>query len=112
MKTSMKISIAAIAVMGVIRFALTIAGVPDSTVKYFSMTAIMIVATLYLAVVSKTHKERLKAAYLLILPYMTIEVLALGYIYPSARTSMVMKGRIRRYAALSLSLCVLDTTAK
>jgi hypothetical protein len=79
MKTSMKISIAAIAVMGVIRFALTVSGVPDSTVKYFSMSVLILAGTLYFAIASKTHKERLKAAYLLILPYMTVEVLALGY---------------------------------
>src|SRR5439155_2831270 len=40
------------------------------------------------AVVSKTHKERLKAAYLLILPYMTIEVLALGYTWASGRQTI------------------------
>jgi len=88
MKTSMKLSIAAIAVMGVIRFVLTISGVPDSTVKYFSMTVIMMIATLYFAVVSRTHKERLKAAYLLILPYMTVEVLALGYTWASGRQTI------------------------
>jgi hypothetical protein len=81
MKTSMKIFIAAIAVMGVIRFALTLAGLPNDVVKFASMTVIMMAGTLYFAVVSTTHKERLKAAYLLVLPYMIIEVLALSYIW-------------------------------
>jgi hypothetical protein len=79
MKTSMKLFMAAIAVMGVIRFALTMAGVPNGVVKFFSMTVIIMAGTLYFAIVSTTHKERLKAAYLLILPYMIVEVLALGY---------------------------------
>ena len=68
MKTSLKLFMAAIAVMGVIRFVLTIAGLPNAAVKFASMTVIMIVGTLYFGVVSLTHKERIKAAYLLVLP--------------------------------------------
>ena len=79
MKTSMKAFIAAIAVMGVIRFALTVAGLPNSTVKFFSMSAIILAGIVYFAIASATHKERLKASYLLILPYMIVEVAALGY---------------------------------
>jgi len=48
-------------------------------VKYFSMTAIMIIGSVYFAVATATHKERLKDSYLLVMPYMAIEVLALGY---------------------------------
>jgi hypothetical protein len=81
MKTSMKLFIAAIAVMGVIRFALTMAGLPNDVVKFASMTVIMMAGMLYFAVVSATHKERLKAAYWLVLPYMIIEVAALGFIW-------------------------------
>ena len=88
MKTSMKFFIAAIAAMGVIRFLLTIAGVPNSVVKFASMTAIITVGMLYFAVVTETHKEPLKAAYLLILPYMIIEVLALGYTWASGRQTI------------------------
>src|SRR5919198_3536129 len=79
MKTSMKFFIAAIAVMGVIRFVLTMAGLPNTVVKFASMTVIIMAGTLYFAIDSKTHKERLKAAYLLIVPYMIVEVAALGY---------------------------------
>lgn len=84
----MKLFIAAIAVMGVVRFALNMAGLPNNVVKYFSMTVIMIAGSLYFAVVSSTHKERLKAAYLLVLPYMTIEVLALGYTWISGHPTI------------------------
>src|SRR5262249_50693249 len=81
MKTSMKLFIAAIVVMGVIRFALTMAGLPNDVVKFASMTVIMMAGMLYFAVVLPTHKERLKAAYWLVLPYMIIEVAALSYIW-------------------------------
>lgn len=85
MKTDMKAFIAAIAIMGAIRFAMTVAGLPDSTVKYASMTIIILAGTIYFALVSPTRKERLKAAYLLILPYMIIEVLALGFTWATGR---------------------------
>jgi hypothetical protein len=75
----MKWFVLAIALMGVIRFALTVSAVSDDTVRYFSMTAIIAAGSLYFAIASAAHKERLKAAYWLILPYMLIEVLALGY---------------------------------
>jgi hypothetical protein len=88
MKTSLKLFMAAIAVMGVIRFVLTTAGLPNAAVKFASMTVIMIVGMLYFAVVSLTHKERIKAAYLLVLPYMVVEVAALGYTWASGRQTI------------------------
>jgi hypothetical protein len=88
MKTSLKLFMAAIAVMGLIRFVLTIAGLPNAAVKFASMTVIMIVGTLYFGVVSLTHKERIKAAYLLVLPYMIIEVAALGYTWATGRQTI------------------------
>jgi len=84
----MKICMIAIAAMGVLRFILNMNGVPNDVVKYFSMTAIMIIASVYFAIVTTTHKGRLKAAYLLILPYMIIEVLALGYTWSSGRQTI------------------------
>jgi hypothetical protein len=42
----------------------------------------------YFAIVTPTHKGRLKAAYLLVLPYMIIEVLALGYTWASGRQTI------------------------
>src|SRR5207247_5535757 len=80
--------IAAIAAMGVVRFVLDRHGVPIETVKYFSMTAVMIIGSIYFAVATTTHKERLKAAYLLVMPYMTVEVLALGYTWASGRQTI------------------------
>jgi hypothetical protein len=88
MSKTMKVFIGAIAGMGVLRFILNMNGVPNETVKYFSMTAIILIASVYFAIVTTTHKERLKAAYLIILPYMLIEVLALGYTWISGRQTI------------------------
>src|SRR5437867_1401207 len=88
LKTSLKLFMAAIAVMGALRFLLTIAGVPNTVVKFASMTVIIMVGMIYFGAVLPTHKERLKAAYLLILPYMIVEVLALGYTWASGRQTI------------------------
>ena len=76
---AIKLFIAAILVVGMIRFALSVSGVPDTTVKYVSMTVVIAVGMVYFAVTCKTWKQRMKAAYLLILPYMVVEAFALGY---------------------------------
>ena len=88
MTTTMKAFMAAIAGMGVVRFILTVSGVPNEVVKYFSMSAVMLVGLIYFAIAAKTHKERLKAAYLLVLPYMAIEVIALGYTWASGHPTI------------------------
>jgi len=84
----MKAFIAAIFAMGVIRFVLTVSGLPDGIVKYFSMTVIWVAGALYFALATETHKERLRAAYLLTLPYMVIEVAALGYTWASGHQTI------------------------
>jgi hypothetical protein len=80
--------IAAIFFMGVLRFVLTLSGLPDSIVKYFSMTAVSIVGLVYFALATGAHKERLKASWLLVLPYMVVEVAALGYTWASGRQTI------------------------
>src|SRR5207244_2103713 len=65
----------AILVMGIVRFILDRFGVPKEVVKYFSMTVIIMIGIVHFGLVTEGHKQRLKAAYLLILPYMIIEVL-------------------------------------
>jgi hypothetical protein len=88
MNKIMKVFIIAIALMGVIRFILSVNGVPNQTTKYFSMTAIMIVGLIYFAITKTTHMERLKAAYLLVIPYLTVEVLALGFTWATGRQTI------------------------
>ena len=79
MSKTMKGFITAIAAVGAIRFILSVSGLPDSTVKYVSMSVIIMIGTIYFALTTPTHKGRLKDAYLLILPYLVVEVLALSY---------------------------------
>ena len=84
----MRVFIAAILGMGILRFVLTVAGLPDSIVKFFSMTVLLGAGAVYFAIATSTHKERLKAAYLLILPYMIVEVAALAYTWVSGRPTI------------------------
>ena len=80
--------VAAIFLMGLLRFVLTSAALPDAVVKFFSMTVIIFAGTVYFALRTETHKERLKAAYLLLFPYMVVEVAALGYTWATGRQTI------------------------
>jgi hypothetical protein len=88
MSKIMKACIIAIAAMGIIRFVLDAAGLSKDVVKYFSMSAIMMIGAVYFAIATSTHKERLKAAYLLVMPYMAIEVVALSYTWITDRQTI------------------------
>jgi hypothetical protein len=88
MKTPMRAFMAAIFVVGVIRFALTVSGVPNSMVKFVSMSVVLTAGTIYFALTIDSRRERLKAAYLLILPYMVIEVAALGYTWATGHPTI------------------------
>jgi hypothetical protein len=88
MNKVMKAFIAAIVLMGITRFALNAAGLPNEIVKYFSMTAVIFAGAIYFAVTTVTHKERLKDAYFLILPYMAVEVIALSYTWATGRQTI------------------------
>src|SRR5437773_12158896 len=88
MSKTTKAFIVAIAVMGIVRFILDANGVPKDVVKYFSMSAIMVIGSLYFAIAAATHNEGLKASYLLVLPYMTVEVLALSCTWATGRETI------------------------
>jgi hypothetical protein len=79
----MRAFIASIVVVGALRFGLTVAGFPNNQVKYVSMSAVITLGAVFFAVATRTHLERLKAAFLLIFPYMVIEVTALTYTWIS-----------------------------
>jgi hypothetical protein len=78
----------AIVAVGLLRLGLTLAGVPDAKVKYASMTVLIIAGAIYLGITSATWRERMRASYLLILPYMSVELLALGYTWASGRPTI------------------------
>jgi hypothetical protein len=83
-----KIFAAAILLMGAIRFALTVSGVPDSTVKYFSRTAIIVAGIISFASTTPKRMDRLKASYCLVIPYMVVEVAALGYTWATGQPTI------------------------
>ena len=87
-RPSMQAFIAGIFGMGVIRFLLTVIGLPDSTVKYFSMSVVIALGALYFALTASTHRERLHAAFFLIIPYMIIEVAALAYTWATGQQTI------------------------
>src|SRR5678816_2076206 len=87
-RRSMKAFMAAVFGMGVLRFALTVAGLPDSTVKYFSMSAVTALGVLYFAITTSTHRERLHAAFFLVIPYLIVEVAALGYTWATGQQTI------------------------
>ena len=74
--------------VGIVRFLLTVAGMPNSTVKYFSMTAVLAAGAIYFAVFTNKHRERLFAAFLLIFPYMLVEVAALLYTWSTGNQTI------------------------
>ncbi len=78
----------AIFAMGIIRFALSFAGAADNVVKYASMTVLLIASSIYFAIICDARKDRLKAAYLLILPYMIVEVAALSYTWATGKQTI------------------------
>jgi len=84
----MKAFMACVLAMGVLRFLLSIAGIPDGTVKYFSMTAVIAVGALYFALATRSHRERLQAAFLLVVPYMIVEVGTLAYTWASGHQTI------------------------
>ena len=75
----MRAFILAILAVGIIRFILSVAGFPNTGVKFASMSIVILLALIYFALTTATHKERLQASFLLVLPYMVIEVAALAY---------------------------------
>ncbi len=80
-----KMFLSAIAAVGAVRFALSVAGLPDEKTRYASMTAIIVAGVAYFALTLPSWRKRLIAAYLLILPYMVVELSALGYEWATGR---------------------------
>jgi hypothetical protein len=84
----MKGFIVAIVAVGIVRFILSVAGLPNGTVKFVSMSVVILAGAIYFALATPTHKGRLKDAYLLILPYLVVEVLALGYTWATGHQTI------------------------
>ena len=78
----------AVLLVGLVRFSLTVSGVSDEVTKYASMTVVILAGCLYFGAASLPWKELLPASYLLILPYMAVEVVGIGYIWATGKTTI------------------------
>src|ERR1700756_4967565 len=82
---------AAIVVVGAIRFALSLSGVPDEIATYSSMTIVITVGWIYFAIVCPKWKDRLIAAYVLFVPYTLVEIVTLGYTYVTGNATIFQR---------------------
>ena len=80
--------VGAILLVGAIRLGLTLNGVSNAATKFASMSAVIFIACLYFGSKPQSFKERLVVSYLLILPYMLVEVIGLGYTRASGRPTI------------------------
>ena len=80
--------VAAILAVGVVRFVLTVSGVPDELTRFASMTVIILAGCIHFGLRGLTAHELLTISYALILPYMAIEVAGLGYTWATGRSTI------------------------
>ena len=80
--------IGAIFLVGLIRFALTVSGFADEVVKYASMSVVILAGCLYFGAAGLSWKGLLVASYLLVLPYMAVELAGIGYTWATGTTTI------------------------
>jgi hypothetical protein len=80
--------VASIFLVGLVRFGLTIAGTPDDVSKYASMTAVILAGCVYFGAAGLSWKELVKVSYLLVLPYMAVELGGIGYTWATGKTTV------------------------
>ena len=78
----------AILLVGLVRFSLTVSGAPDEVTKYASMTVVILAGCVYFGAASLPWKELLPVSYLLILPYMAVELGGIGYTWATGKTTI------------------------
>ena len=78
----------AILLVGLVRFGLTVSGAPDEVTKYASMTVVILAGCVYFGAACLSWKELLPVSYLLILPYMAVELGGIGYTWATGKTTI------------------------
>ena len=78
----------AILLVGLVRFSLTVSGAPDEVTKYVSMTVVLLAGCVYFGAASLSWKELLAVSYLLILPYVAVELGGIGYTWATGKTTI------------------------
>jgi hypothetical protein len=79
---------ASIVLVGLVRLGLTVSGTPDEISKYSSMTVVILAGCLYFGAANLSWKELVKVSYLLILPYMAVELGGIGYTWATGKTTI------------------------
>src|SRR5437764_14375728 len=83
--------VTAILLVGVLRFGLTLSGVPDRVTTFFSISVVIAVGALYFGVTCREWRDRMLAAYVLIVPYTLIAVPPLGYLWITAQSTLFQR---------------------
>lgn len=65
--------------VGSARFILTVVGVEDQLTRYASMTGVILAGVVWFGSIPTDWRQRMRIAYALIIPYMLVETLGLGY---------------------------------
>jgi len=61
-----------IVVVGIVRFGLTVSGIPNEVTRYASMTAVILAGCVYFGTRGLRWPSLARAAYFLVLPYMGV----------------------------------------
>lgn len=78
----------AILLVGLVRFGLTVSGVPDEITRYGSMTVVILVGCVYFGAAGLSWKDLAAISYLLILPYIAVELGGIGYTWATGKTTI------------------------
>ena len=78
---------ASIVLVGLARVGLTVAGSGEIS-KYASMTVVILLGCIYFGALGLSWKELVKVSYLLILPYMAVELGGIGYTWATGKTTI------------------------
>lgn len=80
--------VAAILLVGLLRFSLTVSGASNEVTRYASMTVVILAGCVYFGMRQLPWRDLARISYFLILPYMAIEVAALGYTWATSRATI------------------------
>ncbi|HET7293139.1 MAG TPA: hypothetical protein VFM88_11990 [Vicinamibacteria bacterium] len=80
--------VVAILLAGLVRFGLTVSAVPDGLARYASMTVVILAGCLYFGAAGLTWKQLAIVSYVLILPYMAVELAGIGYTWASGQPTI------------------------
>lgn len=87
-RTDLPVFVLLILGVGAARFVLSFAGVGNELVRYASMTAVIVAATVWFGSRPTLWRRRLRISYALVIPYMLVETAGLGYTWLSGRETI------------------------